>query len=248
MKITAYKTEKIGPDHQKKLTTILDAYLKFLKERSIAVITSKIVSICEGRVVKIGASNKIKLIHQEAEYYLPPNNKYNISLTIKNNLLTPTAGIDESNGNGYYILWPKDPAKTANTIRLYLQKRFNIQQVGVIITDSKTSPLRWGTTGTALSYSGFLPLNNYIGSKDVFGKILKVTKANILDALASAAVVVMGEGNEQTPIATIEDTPFVYFQNRNPTKKELKELKINMQDDLYAPLLTSVLWKKGLKK
>jgi len=66
-----------------------------------------------------------------------------------------------------------------------------------------------------------------------------------MDGLAAAAVLVMGESNEQTPLAVIEDMPFVKFQARDPSKKELEELKITIQEDLYAPLLKAVKWKKG---
>jgi F420-0:gamma-glutamyl ligase len=57
----------------------------------------------------------------------------------------------------------------------------------------------------------------------------------------------MGEAREQTPLAIIEDIPFIQFQDRNPNEKELDELKINIEDDLYTELLTSVKWKKGGK-
>jgi F420-0:gamma-glutamyl ligase len=57
----------------------------------------------------------------------------------------------------------------------------------------------------------------------------------------------MGEGNEQTPLAVIEDVPFVKFQARNPLKKELESFHIDMEDDLYAPLLKGVKWRKGGK-
>ena len=249
MKIFSIRTHKIKPFKQN-LFEILDKYLKTLKERSILVITSKIVSICEGRVIKTVTEteeeDKKKLIKQEAEYFLPPEeNKYNITLTIKGSLLVPTAGIDESNGAGYFILWPKEPQKTANEVRKYLCDRFSIKKAGVIITDSKTTPLRWGTTGVSIAHSGFVPLNNYIGEPDIFGRKFKMTKANIADALAVSAVVVMGEGKEQTPLAVIEDVPFVKFQNKNPSKKELKNFHINMEDDLYGPLLKSVKWIKG---
>lgn len=245
MKIFPIKTHKIRP-YRQNLFEILDKYLERLSQRSIVVIASKIVSICEGRVVKIEKTDKKELIEQEAEYFLPPEeNKYNITLTIKGNLLVPTAGIDESNGAGYYILWPKNPQKTANEVREYLSDRFSIKKVGVIITDSKTTPLRWGTTGIAIAHSGFAALNNYIGKPDIFGRKLKVTKANVLDALAVSAVLVMGEGNEQTPLAIIEDIPFVKFQNRNPSEKELREFHIDMEDDLYRPLLKSIKWRKG---
>ena len=217
-----------------------------VKERSIIAITSKIVSICEGRISRIGTVDKKELIEKEAEYFLPPEeNKYNITLTIKGKLLIPTAGIDESNGNGYYVLWPENPQKTANGVRKYLCDRFSIREVGVIITDSRTTPLRWGTTGIAIAYSGFLALNDYIGKPDIFGRKLKIQKANVLDALAASAVLIMGEGGEQTPLAVIGDVPFVKFKNRNPSGKELKELHTGIEGDLYSPLLKSVKWIKG---
>ena len=189
------------------------------------------------------------MIKKEAEYFISPEkHKYNITLTIKRGFLVPTAGIDESNGNGYYILWPKDPQKTANEIQKYLKEKFKLKKVGIIITDSRTMPLRWGTIGFALAHSGFRALNNYIGKPDIFGKLLRVTKANVIDGLASAVVVAIGEGNEQTPMAVIEEIPFVKFQNRNPTRQELKELSIPIEDDLYAPLLKSAKWIKGYQQ
>lgn len=246
MNVKSIKTEKITPK-KLSLTEVLDKYLTNLKEKSILVITSKIVAICEGRVVKIGEVEKDDLIKQEAEFYLPrEESKYNFFLSIKNNILLPSAGIDESNGNGYYILWPKNPQQTANEVRDYLIKRFKLKKVGVLITDSKTTPLRWGTTGVGVAHSGFEALNNYIGKPDIFGHNLQVTKANVMDALAASAVLVMGEGKEQTPLAEISDIPFVNFQDRNPTKKELQDLKIDIEDDLYAPILTKADWIRGL--
>ena len=245
MKVTSIKTEKviIGKIN---LFQLLKKYLPPIKEKTIIVVTSKIVSICEGRVVKIGSIEKKKIIEQEADYYLPSKeSKYNITFTIKQNLLIATAGIDESNGNGYYILWPSDPQKSANGIREYLQKTYFLRDVGVIITDSKTTPLKWGVTGTAIAHSGFLALYNYIGKPDIFGRPLEVTQTNIMEAMAGSAVLLMGEGDEQRPLAIIKDIPFVKFQNRNPSKEELNNLKISIEDDLYAPLLKSVNWLKG---
>ncbi|MEK7577977.1 MAG: coenzyme F420-0:L-glutamate ligase [Patescibacteria group bacterium] len=201
MNIKAIKTEPVTKETGD-IYTLLEKSISSLEENSVLVVTSKIVSICEGRIIKIGTTDKDTLIAQEAEYYLPhTESKYDVTLTINHNLLVPTAGIDESNGNGYYILWPKDPQKSANSIREYLIKRFLRNHVGVIITDSRSSPLRWGTTGVSLSHSGFLALNNYIGEPDVFGRTLTMTKANIADGMAMGAVTVMGEGREQTPLA-----------------------------------------------
>jgi putative folate metabolism gamma-glutamate ligase len=244
MTISVIKTEKITGKNIP-LTGILDHVISTFDERSILVITSKIVSLCEGRVVKIGKKSKKELIIGEADYFLPAEKKYDITLTIKNNILIPSSGIDESNGNGYYILWPKDPQHTANALRKYVCDRFHIRYAGVIITDSKTTALRWGTTGVALAHSGFSALHNYINTPDIFGRKLKYTKASIVDGLAGAAVVAMGEGNEQTPVAIITNVPFVEFQHRNPTKKELEDRNIDIHDDLYASLLTGVAWIKN---
>lgn len=248
MKIVAIKTHKITKkDHD--LLAILDQYLpEKLPEESIIAVTSKIVSICEGRVVLVSDADKDELVRKEADLYLPKEeNKYGVFLTIKDSLLVATAGIDESNGAGYYVLWPENAQLTANKVREYLKKRFSLEKVGVIITDSKTTPLRWGTSGVAIAHSGFAALKNYIGTPDIFGKDFQMTKASISDALAASAVVVMGEGREQTPLAVISDVPFVQFRDRNPTVEELSELKISIDDDLYAPLLKSAHWKKGKK-
>jgi dihydrofolate synthase / folylpolyglutamate synthase len=250
MKITAIKTEKVTGVEQNIFDLLEKSLAKFRgKNRIIVAVTSKVVSICEGRVVKVEDADEEDIIKGEAEYFLPMKiSRYDIMLTLKNNIMIPNAGIDESNGNGYYILWPKNPQKTANDIRKHLQASLKIKNLGVIITDSKTTPLRWGTTGVALVYSGFIALRSYIGKEDIFGRKLNMTKANIADALAVSAVLMMGEGSEQTPVAVIEDVPFVKFQKSDPSKAELKDLKISIKDDLYAPLLTSVKWQKGGKK
>ena len=245
MKLTAIKTHKITKKDTD-LFLVLDKYLPKLTEGSIVAITSKIVAICEGRVVDPKGIDKDELVKQEAEVYLPRSmSKYNFLLTLKHNMIIASAGIDESNANGLYVLWPKDPQGAANRIRKYLQEKFHVKNVGVVITDSRTSPLRWGVTGISLAHSGFSSLNNYIGKKDIFKNPLKVTMANVADGLAAASVLVMGEGAEQTPLAVVEDLPFITFQGRNPTVKELKQLRIELKDDIYGPMLTGVKWRKG---
>lgn len=245
MNIHAIKTDKVYAS-QKTLCEFLDASLQSLPEKSILAITSKIVSLCEGRIIPIGTREKIDIIKEECEaYILPEENSYGITLTLKNNILIPMAGIDESNAEGCYVLWPENLQKSTNDIRDYLRKKWNLKDFGVIITDSKTTPLRWGTTGICLSYSGFSPLHDYRGTPDIFGRHLVYTQANIMDGLASASVLLMGEGNEQTPLALIEDISFVQFQDAHPSEEEITNLHIDMEKDVYAPLLRSSLWEKG---
>lgn len=248
MKIYSIKTHKITVV-DRDILKVIDTYLPTLKENTIIAITSKIIALCEGRVIKVEEADKESLISQEAEYFLPrSSSKYGVSLTITGNQLVATAGIDESNANGYFVLWPEDAQKTANQIRKHLMEKYHLKKLGVIITDSKTTPLRWGVTGTAIAYSGFEPLNDLIGSKDLFGRELKMTKVNVLDGLAVSAVLVMGEGVEQTPLAIITETNFVKFVEADPSPEELDSLKISIDDDIYAPLLTSVNWQTGDKK
>ncbi|MBI2577280.1 MAG: coenzyme F420-0:L-glutamate ligase [Candidatus Wildermuthbacteria bacterium] len=246
MKITEVKTSKIT-DQNHDILEVLDAYLPRLQEGTVVAVTSKIVSICEGRMVPFRSKEeKDEIIKKEADYYLPSEiNKYHVWLTIKNSIIIFSSGVDESNGNGYLVLWPSDPQKWANTIREHLAKKHSLQKIGVIITDTSSMPLRRGQKGIVLAHSGFYALNDYVGKPDIFGRVLKITKAAVADALATASVLVMGEGNEQTPLALVEDIPFVQFQGRNPTQEELAELRIAIEDDLFGEMVSGVRWEKG---
>lgn len=248
MKVTAVKTKKITPKDTS-IFDIVDAYLPKLKERTVVAVTSKIVALSEGSVAPLVEDQKDKIIIEESEYYLPrTSSKYNVMLTIKGNAINFSSGVDESNTGGYFALWPKDSQKSANKIREHLAKKHKKKNIGVIITDTASVPLRWGQRGVfVLAHSGFSALNSYIGKPDIFGRPFLMTSASVSDALGTAAVLVMGEGAEQTPIAVIEDVPFVKFQQRNPFKRELEKLKMPLKDDLYAPLLSSVKWRKGGK-
>ena len=245
MRVLPIKTHKITTDDTD-ILAIVDRYVPKLKENTVLAITSKIVSICEGSVVKVGTIDKDELVRQEAKMYIPrEENTYGIFLTIKHGIIIASAGIDESNGNGFYILWPKNPQKTANRIREYLLKRDELKHVGITITDSKIIPMRRGITGISVRHTGFAALNDYIDKPDIFGRHLHLTKANVADSLAATAVGVMGEGIEQTPLVLIEDAPYVTFQDRNPTDEELAEMLIPIEEDIYASMLTKANWRKG---
>jgi F420-0:gamma-glutamyl ligase len=209
------------------------------------VITSKIVSLCENRVLPIGQYSKEELVKKEADQYVPFVNKYGFHFTISKNTLIPAAGIDESNSDDNYVLWPINAQKTANNIRDYLVKKSKHKNIGVVITDSTCMPLRRGTTGIYLAHSGFKALNNYVGKPDLFGRPFTVSQSNVASGLAATAVLCMGEGAEQTPICFIYDAPFVQFQDRNPTKRELNDLNIPLDEDIFAPFLTAVEWKSS---
>lgn len=245
MKVTAIKTHKITTA-DKSINDIFKQYVISLKENSVVVIASKIVAVTEGRVMDLTESEKDKLIIKEAEYYIPKEkHKFNLYLTIKNNYLTYSSGLDESNGNGHYVLWPKDPQKSANKIRAYLRKRHRINNLGIIITDMAAIPMQFGVIGGPIAYSGLKPVKDLTGTADIFGKKFKYSNEGIIQGLAAAGCVVMGEGKQQTPIAIIEDMDFVEFKDSDPSDLELAGLKINPDQDLYGPMISAVDWKEG---
>jgi len=230
------------------LFPVLDQFLPPLHNGDIVAITSKIISICEGRIQAITTEEeKQRVIREESERYIDTEltRRYGFQLTIAHNILIPNAGVDESNGNGQLILWPKDAMRTAQEVWEYLRKKFSLTRLGVIITDSHTTMLRKGTMGIGLSWCGFEALKNYIGTPDIFKRELRVTKSHVLDGLAASAVLVMGEGNEQTPMAVIQEAHNVVFQDHPPTREEIQDIHIPVELDLYAPLLLTVPWQKG---
>lgn len=243
MIVKAIKTRPLIPPKDDLLSVIKQSFLNYeLKEKSIIVITSKVVSIWKGNCIKIGDIDKDKLVKQEADFYLESTHpKYNVMLTIKNNILIPTSGIDESNANGYYILWPKKPFEYAKEIYDFIKKEFKLKNFGIIISDSHTTPLRTGIMGIGIAYYGFYPLRDYRNKKDIFKRKLKMSQTNIVDSLSASAVYEMGEGAEQTPIAVIEDVGDIKFTSKKPIKDFLK---IKLDDDIYAPVLKSVKWQK----
>jgi F420-0:gamma-glutamyl ligase len=164
--------------------------------------------------------------------------------TITHNSWVSSAGIDGSNAKDHWILYPNDPFKSAKTIWKYLKDKSGVKNLGLIITDSHSQPLRGGAVGFALAYWGFNPLKNYIGTKDIFGYTLKVSRMDIASNLAAAATFVMGEGKEQTPIAIISDlNKRVEFSNQKPNTTWHM---IPPEKDMFSPFYK--IFKKNKKK
>jgi dihydrofolate synthase / folylpolyglutamate synthase len=252
MQVTAYKLKKIVPPKDDFFAAIRASKLS-LKEGDIIAISSKIVSIGEGRCVPIDfslsdekrAAKKVELMKKEAQWWFkaPTSARYRRYFTIAGGAMIGSAGIDESNASGHYVLYPKDPFKSARELRTWLMKEYKIKELAVIITDSTSLPMRRGAIGFALSWDGLDPLKDYKGTEDIFGRSIRVEVANIVDALATSAVLAMGEGNEQTPIAVIRRATSVVLKNRSPKHQE--QLIVAPDDDVFAPLIWRKGWKKG---
>src|SRR5947209_5365910 len=107
MNIKSYRTPRVKPGEV--LIDLIVQHIPFIPEKSVLVITSKIVSIAQNRMIPMDqVLDKQALVQQEADLYLEGDysKKYGICLTIKNDILIPTAGIDESNSDGHYVLYP----------------------------------------------------------------------------------------------------------------------------------------------
>lgn len=246
MIVNAIKTRKVLPGSGT-LLGLLDESVTELHEKSVVAITSKVVSICEGRTLPTEGTDKEQLIRDQADKYMPIDfGQYGFHFTITRNTLISMAGVDESNGNGEFVLWPSNPQKTANEVRKYLCDRFSLKEVGVIITDSTCMPpMRRGTVGVLLAHSGFNAVRSEVGKPDIFGRSFKFSNAGVGSGLAATANLVMGEGKEQTPLVIIEDVEFVEFQQRDPSPEEIKDVYISLDDDLYGPFIKSVPWEDG---
>lgn len=235
MEFIKIKTRVIMPPKDD-VYKIIDESIKDLRNGDVLLITSKVLGIHQGRCVKIGNADKDKLIVEEADKvvvsHLKNVPKGYMILTLKNNTLIPASGIDESNANGYYILWPREVNKQAKEICQHLRKKFGLSKFAVIVIDSHTIPLRRGVMGISIGFHGLNPLKDYRGKPDIFGRPLKFTTSNIVDTLAAIGVLLMGEANEQTPMLIVRGADFVEFSD-----KENKDFLIPIEEDLYAPLL-----------
>lgn len=248
MIVKAIKTRKFLPPKDN-LWELLSS-IKSFKESSVVAVTSKVVSIGEGRCMKLDETTKDELAIKEADLYIPRKLSPGgwILHTIKNNMLIASSGVDESNGAGYFILWPKNPQRSAKKIWQFLRKKFHIKNLGVIITDSRLVPLRRGVVGVAIGYFGFKPVKDYRGTKDIFGREFKMETSNIPDSLATAAVLEMGEGDECQPLAIIESISSIEFiQTEFNPKSSDDSFEIPQKEDMFYPFLSSVKWEKGGK-
>lgn len=221
-----------------------------LENGDIIVISSKIVSFAEGRLVnlktvqvtEVGKALAVEfcidekfaqLILNEGALILGGVKK--VVATINKNIAIPFAGADLSNvPPGYAVLWPVNPSRTASELRKFLLKSRGVK-IGVIISDSQIVPLRTGTYGIALGIAGFLGVVDKRGSSDIFGKEMKVTRWNLADNLASAANIMMGEGMESSPIAIIKGAP-ITLTDEDPSKLT-QALSMDEEECLWAQLI-----------
>jgi len=221
-----------------------DDLFRFLKENlqdqniegKVLAITSKIVSLAENRIVSKTEISKLDLVKKEADIYIGPGG-FGTELTVKHGILIPSSGIDESNAeDNFYILYPENPYESAQKIWNFLKQEFKLKNCAVVLTDSHTTPLRRGVTGISLAHWGFKATRSLVGKADLFGRELKFTHVDLVDAVASMAVLIMGEADEGVPLALVSGVKLEYSEISSG-----EEVKMEPKNDLYHPLLKNFI-------
>ena len=124
-----------------------------LRDRDILAVASKVVAYSQGLLKMVDSPEAFReLVRQEADQVLDEGD---MVLTMKNKIMIPNAGIDNSNTpDGQVVLWPEAPFDSAEILRKQLMEEFNLSHLGVVITDSHCQPLRMGTSGIAIGWAG----------------------------------------------------------------------------------------------
>jgi coenzyme F420-0:L-glutamate ligase/coenzyme F420-1:gamma-L-glutamate ligase len=190
----------------------------------IMVVTQKIVSKAEGRLVdlrtvrpspfavRVAAVQEkdpqvVEVVLRETKRVVKMAQRTIISET-HHGFVCAHAGVDESNvaGEGTVALLPADADASARRLRQGIRERTGVG-LAVIISDTFGRPWREGLVNVAIGTAGMEPLKDYRGLPDTEGRILKVTTLAVADELASAAELVMGK-LDRVPVAVIRGYPY----------------------------------------
>ena len=202
---------------------ILSSSKSSIDDGDVIVISQKIISKKEGRVVNlnsiipselsVGISSAYEKDPRLVEAILSESKRIVrmehgvIIVETNHNFICANAGIDESNvEKGFATLLPVDPDKSAKKIRDAVLQ-ITGKNTAVIISDTFGRPFRLGQTDHAIGIAGIESIKNYEGKPDTFGKIMRVTAIAIVDELCAAAELVMGK-TEKSPTAIIKNYSF----------------------------------------
>ena len=215
-----------GTDLARVIQKALEQSSIVLQDHDIVVVAQKIVSKAEGRLIPLESvvpkpqaiqlalevdkdPRLVELILAESSDIV----RHKLGVLITRHRLghvAANAGIDQSNVDHQdgecALLLPLDPDQSAQKIRARLAERTN-SNTGVIISDSVNRPWRLGSIGIAIGVACTGVLDDRRGQRDLYGRGLKVTIANRADAIATAALLVMGETDERIPVAVVRGLP-----------------------------------------
>jgi coenzyme F420-0:L-glutamate ligase/coenzyme F420-1:gamma-L-glutamate ligase len=163
----------------------------------VVVVTSKVVSKAEGRVVAVDpgdAMSKVALVESESTRVLRRRGELLITET-KHGFVCANAGVDLSNvEEGSAVLLPLDPDRSARRLRADLRRRLGVE-VAIIISDTFGRAWRNGVTDVAIGCAGIAGIVDLRGTLDAGGRVLEATEVCVIDELAGAADLVMGKAS-----------------------------------------------------
>ncbi len=222
-----------------------------LEDGDIIAVTQKIFSKAEKRVMRLkdvvplkkaeeiakitGKSPKfVELVLRETKKVVKASREI-LLVEDKRGLICINAGIDKSNveGRGNFALLPENPDMSAEKCRLEI-KKLTGKNVAVIVCDTYSRPFRRGQVNFAIGVAGIKPFKDYRGKEDLFGQILKVKNVAVIDEIAAAAELLMGQAKEATPVVVFKGlNNFVKFCE----KRSINELRISSEEDLFRNAL-----------
>ena len=182
-----------------------------LENQDLLIVTSKVVSKAEGRVVAFDGTeeHKIAIVEAESKRVLRRRGPLRITET-HHGFINANAGVDLSNTDeGTAVLLPKDPDQSARRLRAELRRRREVD-VAVVITDTFGRVWRNGVTDVALGSAGIKPILDLRGTTDANGRLLEATEVAIVDEIAGAANLVLGKARG-TPFAILRGLDPSYF-------------------------------------
>ena len=207
------------------LSAAVAAAAPWLRDGDVVVVTSKVVSKCEGRLVaaphEAEARDELrrKLVEQEAVRVLARKGR---TLITENRLglVQAAAGVDGSNvGRDELALLPVDPDASAAALRARLRERLGVE-VAVVITDTMGRAWRNGQIDAAVGAAGLAVLYGYAGAVDRHGNELLVTEVAIADEVAAAADLVKGKLTA-LPVAVVRGLPRHVVTDDGTTARQL---------------------------
>jgi coenzyme F420-0:L-glutamate ligase/coenzyme F420-1:gamma-L-glutamate ligase len=195
------------------LTGAIADAARWLRSGDVVVVTSKVVSKIEGRLVRVPADPEAReearrrLVEEEAVRVIA---RFNRTMITENRIgvVQAASGVDGSNVAGDEIaLLPTDPDASALALRNGLRERLGVE-VAVVITDTMGRAWRVGQTDAAIGASGLTVLHSYEGVFDGQGNELQVTEIAVADEVAAAADLVKGK-LQATPVAVVRGMSLV---------------------------------------
>jgi coenzyme F420-0:L-glutamate ligase/coenzyme F420-1:gamma-L-glutamate ligase len=181
-----------------------DTLVPWIVDDDVLVVTQKVVSKAEGRIVPFDAADpdaKRRLVESESIRVLRRRGDLLITET-RHGFICANAGIDLSNVEaGTAALLPVDADRSARRIRAVLAHRLGVS-VGVIVSDTFGRAWRNGVTDVAIGIAGIAGVVDLRGTPDATGRVLEATEVCIADELAGAAELVMGK-NRSVPAAVV---------------------------------------------